>query len=155
SLKFNTIYELPFGKGRRWLTHGFATWVIGGWRLGAIQVYASGLPLAVTRNNPLPIFNGSDRPSITTYDGWLMPVSGRFDPAKDLYLNLAAFPAQLPYVIGNETRYNPKARGFWNKNENVSLSKSFQVTERYRLDFRAEAFNLLNRTIFGNPNSSL
>ncbi len=129
--------------------------MIGGWRLGAIQVYGSGLPLAVTRNNPLPIFNGADRPSVTTYDGWLMPVDGRFDPAKNLYLNIAAFPTQLPYVIGNQTRYNPKARGFWNKNENISLSKTFPVKERFKLDFRGEAFNLLNRTIFGNPNANL
>ena len=91
-LKFNTIYELPLGKGRRWMTRGVLSQVIGGWRLGAIEVYGSGLPLAVTRNNPLPIFNGSTRPSITTYDGWLMPVDGRFDPAKNLYLNIAAFP---------------------------------------------------------------
>jgi hypothetical protein len=154
-LKFNTIYELPFGKGRRWMTRGVLSQAIGGWRLGAIQVYGSGLPLAVTRNNPLPIFNGSTRPSITTYDGWLMPVDGRFDPAKNLYLNIAAFPAQLPYVIGNETRYNPKARGFWNKNENISLSKTFPIKERFKLDFRGEAFNLLNRTIFGNPNANL
>ena len=84
-----------------------------------------------------------------------MPVDGRFDPAKNLYLNIAAFPTQLPYVIGNQTRYNPKARGFWNKNENISLSKTFPVKERFKLDFRGEAFNLLNRTIFGNPNANL
>ena len=154
-LKLNTIYELPFGKGRRWVTHGFANWVVGGWRVGAIQVYSTGLPLGVTRNNPLPIFNGSTRPTITSYDNWFMPVSGSFDPNKDLYLNIAAFPAQLNYVMGNETRLNPKARGFANKNENVSLGKSFPITERFRLDFRAEAFNLLNRTIFGNPSTNL
>ena len=91
-------------------------------------MYGSGLPLGVTRNNPLPIFNGADHSSITTYDGWLMPVDGRFDPGKNLYLNIAAFPTQLPYVIGNETRYNPKARGFWEQmNENISLSKTFPV----------------------------
>ena len=33
-----------------------------------------------------------------------MPVDGNFDPAKNLYLNIAAFPTQLPYVMGNETR---------------------------------------------------
>ncbi|HTS62801.1 MAG TPA: carboxypeptidase regulatory-like domain-containing protein [Candidatus Acidoferrales bacterium] len=153
-LKFNTIYDLPFGKGRRWVTHGFANWVAGGWRLGAIQVYSTGLPLGVTRNNPLPIFNGSTRPVITSYDDWLTPVNGSFDP-KQPYLNIAAFPAQPTYLMGNETRLNPKARGFANKNENVSLGKSFPMTERFRLDFRAEAFNLLNRTIFGNPNTSL
>ena len=155
ALKFNTIYDLPVGKGKRWLTHGIASQVIGGWRLGAIQVYSSGLPLAVTRNNPLPIFNGATRPTITTYEGWRVPLGGDFDPAKDLYLNIAAFPAQLPYVMGNTTRYNPKTRGFAGLNENVSLSKQFPVKERYKLDFRAEAFNLFNRTVFSNPNTNL
>jgi Carboxypeptidase regulatory-like domain len=153
--KMNTIYQLPFGKGRRWLNHGVASWAIGGWRVGAIQLYSSGTPIAVTRNNPLPLFNGSDRPTITTYDGWVNSFSGGFDPAKNLYLNQSVFPQQLPYVIGNETRYNPKARGFWNRNENVSLAKSFQLTERFRVDLRAEAFNMLNRVIFSNPNASL
>jgi hypothetical protein len=39
-------------------------------------------------------------------------------------------------VIGNETRYNPKASGFWNKNENISLSKTFPVKESFKLDLR-------------------
>src|SRR5207247_10923058 len=47
-LKLNTIYELPFGRGKRWLSHGLASWTVGGWKVGAIQVYSTGLPLAVT-----------------------------------------------------------------------------------------------------------
>ena len=46
-------------------------------------------------------------------------------------------------------------RGFPSLNENVSLGKSFGLTERLRLDFRAEAFNLLNRVVFSNPNTNL
>jgi hypothetical protein len=72
-----------------------------------------------------------------------------------LYLSPAAFPAQPTYLLGNATRYNPKVRGFPNLNENVSLGKSFHIRERFRLDFRAEAFNLLNRTVFSNPNTNL
>ena len=70
TLKLNTVYELPFGKGQRWMTHGVLSQVIGGWRLSAIQVYNSGFPIGVTSNNPLPIFNGANRPRVTTYDGW-------------------------------------------------------------------------------------
>jgi hypothetical protein len=42
-----------------------------------------------------------------------------------------------------------------NLNENVSLSKSIRLSERFRLDFRAEAFNLFNRTVFGSPVTNL
>jgi hypothetical protein len=154
AVKLNTIYELPFGQGKRWLTHGVAAQALGGWRISAIQVYASGYPLAVTRNAPMSIFNGVNRPYITTYD-WAASYSGRFDPNKELYLNPAAFPAQPAGALGNATRYNPQVRGFPNLNENVSLGKSFRFTERFHLDFRMEAFNIFNRTVFSNPSTNL
>jgi len=154
-VKLSTVYELPLGKGKRWLTQGIANQALGGWRLTGIQFYASGYPLAITRNAPLPILNGTNRPYITTYEGWQATYTGGFDPNKELYLNPSAFPAQPNFLLGNATRYNPKLRGFPNFNENVSLGKSFSITERVRLDFRAEAFNLFNRTVFSNPVTNL
>jgi hypothetical protein len=154
AVKLNTVYELPFGKGRRWITRGFTSQAIGGWRLSAIQVYASGFPIGVTVNAPMAIFNGVNRPWITNYN-WKSTWSGTFDPAKDTYLNAADFPAQPAGVLGDATRFNPLVRGFPTLNENVSLGKSFNLTERFKLDFRAEAFNLLNRTVFSNPNTNL
>jgi hypothetical protein len=151
--KFNTVYELPFGKGRRWLTQGIANQVLGGWRVSAVQVYSSGFPIGVTRNAPLPIFNGTNRPVITSYD-WKTSWSGDFDPNAGRYLNAAAFPAQPANLLGNATRFNPLVRAFPSFNENVSLGKSFLFTERFRLDFRAEAFNLFNRVVFAAPSGN-
>ena len=153
-VKLNTLYELPFGKGKRWLNGGLANQVLGGWRLSAIQTYNSGFPIGVTRNATLPIFNGSNRPYITSYD-WKTQYSAGFDPGKEAYLNAAAFPAQPTYLLGNATRLNPLVRSFPGLNENVSLGKAFSFTERMRLDFRAEAFNLLNRVVFSSPNTNL
>ena len=113
--------------------------VVGGWRLGAIQQYSSGTPIGVTRNSTLPISSGTNRAYITTYDGW----------------SAAAFPTQPAGLLGNSTRYNPKLRSFPNLNENVSLGKAFPVTEHLRLDFRAEAFNIFNRTVFASPKANL
>src|SRR5262249_26357542 len=119
-------------------------------------VYSSGFPIALGRNNPLPLFNAIDRPAIDTYEGWRAAVQGgKFDPNVDRFLKPAnQFPAQ-PIGFGNATRYNPKVRAFWNKIENISLAKSFRFTESVRADLRGEAFNIFNRTIFGTGNANL
>ena len=62
SIKINTVFELPFGEGRRWLTTGIANQIIGGWRVAVIQAYSSGFPIGVTTNAPLNIFNGDQPP---------------------------------------------------------------------------------------------
>ena len=157
ALKLSTVYELPFGRGKRFLSSsgGLVNTLLGGWRVGGILMYSSGFPVRVTRNNPLPIFNRDTRPDITTYDNWRAPTQGEeFDPAKDRFMDRGVFPAQ-PIGFGNMTRHNPKVRTFPIYNENLSLAKKFALTERLALDFRWEAFNLLNRVRFGTGSTSL
>ncbi len=156
AIKFSTVYDLPFGKGGQWLTSGFLSKVVGGWRVAGIQVYSSGLPIALTRNNALPIFNYSTRPLVDSYDNWRAPLTGSsFDPAVDRFLKPASqFPVQ-PTGFGNATRYNPKVRSFWGRQENVSVARTFHVTEKIRVDVRGEAFNLFNRVIFGTGSTNL
>jgi hypothetical protein len=109
----------------------------------------------LTRNNPLQIFNGATRPTITSYDNWRAPLRGdHFDPAVDRFLNRSAFPVQ-PTAFGNVTRLNPKVRQFPSFNENINVGKSFSLSERRRIDFRWEAFNLFNRVRFGTGATSL
>jgi len=157
SLKLAVLYELPFGRGKKLLTHGFLSHALGGWRLSAIQDYSSGAPIALARNNPLPIFNGATRPLIDTYEGWRAPIAGdKFDPNVDRFLKAKnQFPVQPAAAFGNETRFNPKVRSFWGLTENVSLAKTFRITESVRVDLRGEAFNLFNRTIFSTGNTNL
>jgi len=156
TVKLSTVYDLPFGRGKRWLSSGgIAGKLVGGWRLSGIQVYSSGTPIGVTANASLPIFNGANRPWITTYD-WRAPIAGdSFDPNKDRYLAASAFPTQPVGVLGNAPRRNPGVRVFPGLNENVSLAKTFSVNERFRIDLRAEAFNVFNRVVFGGPQTSL
>jgi hypothetical protein len=81
-------------------------------------------------------------------------VGDSFDPAKDIYLKPAnQFPVQ-PVGFGNATRFAP-IRGFWGASENVSLAKTFHISERMRFDLRGEAFNALNRVVFSSPNTNL
>ena len=156
-LKFSTIYELPFGRGKKWLNNGFASYVLGGWRLSGIQVYSSGTPVQLQRNNPLGTLFGSIRPTIDSYEGWRAPIAGdKFDPNVDRWFKPAnQFPAQPVLQHGNSTKFNPKERAPWNVNENVSIAKSFQLGENRRIDLRGEAFNIFNRTVFAVPNTNL
>ncbi len=151
NIKLNSVFELPFGEGRRWAKTGIANQVIGGWRVAIIQAYSSGFPIRVTTNAPLNIFNGTNRPNVTGAD-WRAPLAGdEFDPRVDRFLNRAAF-VQPVGELGNAPRSNPDVRRFWNLNENVSIAKSIKATRQLDMDIRVEAFNIFNRIVWGEPN---
>ena len=152
SIKLNTVLELPWGEGKRWLNSGMASHVLGGWRIAAVQSYVSGLPIGVTTSAPLPIFNGTNRPNVTGAD-WRGPIEGKeFNPRVDRFLNRAAF-VQPVGQLGNAPRINGDVRRFWNLSENVSLAKTISMTDGLRMDFRLEAFNVFNRIVWGAPNT--
>jgi hypothetical protein len=149
-IKLQTVWELPFGPDRRWLTDGPLSHVLGGWRIAAVQSYSSGTPIGVTSPAPLQIFNRTNRPNVTGAD-WRAPIAGdKFDPLVDKFLNRAAF-VQPVGELGNAPRTNPNVRRFWNKTENVSLAKTVTVSDQFRFDVRMEAFNVFNRIVWGAP----
>ena len=166
-VKLSYVYDLPFGKGKALLNHGVASALFGGWRVAGIQQYVSGTPISVGTTVSFPIFNGTNRATVPTYDGWRAPTKGgKFDPNADTFLQPASFFGAQPTTgFGNETRFNPKMRGWPGFNENFSLARGINLHgEHKRIDFRWEAFNLLNRTQFGplsngsviqNPNFGL
>lgn len=171
NFKLSYIYELPVGKGQRFDLGGVGNALLGGWRVAAIHLYASGQPIAfgTSRTN----FAGAQRisPEVTTYEGWLNSNFGNGDLRNlDITKNDKYFVKACTFVTacdangipiqpvdrpGNLTRYNPKARFDSNLTENLSLAKSFKFTESVKIDFRAEAFNVFNRTVFGGPNTNI
>ncbi len=159
--KFSAVYDLPFGKGRKYATHGPAAWVVGGWRVTSINLYASGTPVGISTSATYPIYAAGDVGStrapacISSYTGW-QSYSGSFDPSVDTFFNKnsASFQASCNH-LGNETRFNPKLRLFPNLTENMSATKSFPIREAMRLEFRAEAFNAFNRVRFGTGSTQL
>jgi len=151
-VKLNYVYELPFGKGRKFLNQkSVASAIAGGWRLSGIQNYQSGTPFGLATTVSFPIFNGGNRPTVTTYDNWRGSIAGsKFDPAVDKFLQPASFfGAQPTDALGTMTRYNPKLRNWPGFSEAFSLARSITIKEQSHLDFRWETFNLLNRTQFG------
>jgi len=148
NLKATYIYELPLGKGKRWLSRGPAAWVLGNWRIAGSHFYASGQPLMLSNSAALGgiLFNGRSAATIATYDGWLAQHKNPDWNGADRFFQPAAFFGPQPNDrAGNVTRHNPKARQRGNFNENYSLAKSFQIRESIRLDLRWEMFNWFNR----------
>ncbi len=149
NVKASYVYELPWGKGRKWLQSGPASVILGGWRLGAIHGYTSGTPVELTNNNNYNIFNGRGAATVSTNEGWTTDLENPDWRGADRFFQPRSFYGPQPADrLGNTTRHNPKARTFPNFNENYSLAKSFAIGEHKRIDFRWEAFNMFNRSRF-------
>jgi hypothetical protein len=155
-LVLSTIYELPFGHGKKFLnTHsrvldGF----LGGWQMNGILSAQSGSPFtAELANGPATINSGPGgnvRPYLVGNPKLASGVQSRVD-----WFNVAAFATPgndgtPAYTFGNAGRNI--LRGPDLANLDFSLFKNFRITERVKLTFRAEFFNLTNHTDFGPPN---
>src|SRR5260370_683929 len=135
NFKMSVVYDLPFGKGKPWLSHGPAAFMLSGLRLSGIAGYSSGQPVGVSTSYSLPINNGRTPAYVTSYDGWRAQTQGgSFDPSKDNFFvpsGTGPFPLQGTGTalngLGNETRYNPKVRLFPSLNENLSIAKTFPL----------------------------
>lgn len=148
NFKLSYIYELPFGKGKKWLPSGPAAWALGNWQIAGSQFYSSGYPLSLSNSAALGsvLFNGRSAATITTYDGWIVNKSNPDWKGNDRFFQPASFFGPQPTDrLGNSTRHNPKARQPVNLNENFSVNKKFLITESVRMDFRWEMFNAFNR----------
>ena len=170
SIKVNYSYELPFGAGKPFLKSGVLSQIVGGWRVAGVHAYASGYPLTVVPGYGLPLFGGDNRITVLDYKDWRAATQGdSFNPLVDLWWDPAKFNPRpvdtvdgiqgykggvLTAEFGNATVRNPYERGPWFLNENISIARTFAI-DRTRLEFRFEAFNLLNRTIWGNPDSNI
>jgi hypothetical protein len=167
--KLNYSYELPFGPGKKFVTDGGFSHLVRGWRVAAIHTYYSGLPLTVLPGYQLPLGAGPNRITVTDYNGWRAGTGGGgFDPFANTWWSVGAF-SRTPTVtvpsgvkggvlnsrFGNATQFNPKARGPWTLNENISIARTFAFTEKLHMDLRWEMFNMLNRVMWGAADSTL
>jgi hypothetical protein len=157
--KLTAAYDVPFGKGKPFLSDGGVLgYMLGNWNLAAFVFAQSGYPLGVVDsgyNNFLS--GGTARPNVLTHD-WRAPISGsEFDPDKDLMLNAAAFQRRTNPTIdpfGNAPRFVGATRMFGRVRENISVTRQFPLfKERTRLEFRWEVFDLFNHHTWSRPDS--
>jgi len=156
------IIELPFGRGKRWWQKGVLAQAFGGWSLSTIATLQSGSPFGVTvSNGPRDLLGDNAdgknlRPNLVGDPN--LPSSQKGTPATGgvigiQWFNPEAFavPAQFTYGTAPRTVMTGPGRA----NFDVAILKSFHFTERYRLQFRFEMFNALNRPQFGVPGNTL
>ena len=148
------VYELPFGRGRRYggNINRFLDAVFGGYRMTAVSRATSGRPVNLTYS-PTAQFSVSG--DIT----YRPNVSGEVvndNPTPNNYFNRAAvtIPTDPSQPFGNATRNSVRGPAFWQAD--LGLHKQFRLYgEHTRLEIRAEAFNVFNRTNFGAPNGNI
>lgn len=150
NLVFNYQWELPFGKGRRWLNKsGFTDYVLGGWIVNGVTTMQSGGPISVgSRNNTTNSFGGGQRPNST---GISSKSEGSTKERIYGWFNPAAFTDAPQFAFGNVGRFLPDNLGPSLQNWDISILKDFTFTERMRLQFRSEFFNAFNKVNFANP----
>ena len=144
------LYELPFARLTASTSRG-SRLLIGGWQFGGILTANSGLPLYLIQSSP---FNGS-RPDYISGSAVLDNYRETLQ-----YVNRAAFQAVptvrlsgVPERNGNLGRGALRAPGLLNLD--LSLAKNLAITERYRLQIRADVFDSLNHTNFTGVSSDV
>ncbi|PYY13184.1 MAG: hypothetical protein DMG60_22475 [Acidobacteria bacterium] len=172
-LTVDSLYEFPFGNGKRFASNipKWLDYVIGGWSSTGIFDYQSG--------EPYTIYSGSQTANTEHVSTAL--VKGPFDPGHlqtvagiegPVMYNVGALittPSDPNFdcrnVIGTATyfcipppgqqgsgRNTAQGPSFWNLDS--GLLKNFKLTERFNIQFRAEAFNVLNHPNFNNPRNA-
>ncbi len=149
-LVVSTIYELPFGNGKRWASGTrWADALFGGWDISSITSFQTGLPLDIrTQTTRTFSFNNQNRPNRIA--------DGNLDSGArtvDRWFDTAAFTNPADFQLGNAGRNVLTAPGFFNLD--ATLGKRIRLTERVRMQLRGEFFNLTNTVNLGAPNNFL
>jgi hypothetical protein len=148
------VYALPVGRDRRFGAHWnhFVDAVLGGWQTNGIVTLQRGTPVTLSASSVCQIFCSGERPNS---NGQNAALSGSVVNRLNEYFNVADFSQPASYTFGDVTRTLPNIRAPGLENLDFSLFKNFLITERVRLEFRAETFNAFNTVQFGGPNGSV
>ncbi len=150
-LHVTNVWDLPFGKGQRWLSRGGpATVLLSGWQVNNVLSLLSGAPFTVTSSG-----SSLDMPGSTQVA----------DQVKSEVRNLGgAGPSQSyfdPFAFQPVTQQRFGTGGFNSLrgpgvvNWDFGVFRAFRAGERVTLQFRAEAFNLSNTPHFSNPGGNV
>jgi hypothetical protein len=145
----SVLYELPFGDGKPFLQTGLGAAIFGGWQLSTIISKSSGFPrtayVGTDRSNT---GGGQDRPNTTGLD----PILPGDQQTIARWLNTDAYVLQPLGTFGNAGRNTFFGPGI--TNVDTSIIRNFRMRSK-TLQFRLEAFNVLNNPIWNDPNTTI
>jgi hypothetical protein len=146
---FSSVYELPFGKGRKWLSSGVAGQVLGGWTVATVTTLQSGAPFTVvTQTNSTNAFSaGSQRADVLRNPN--LPSDAQ---SVQKWFDTSAFAQPGTYQFGNEGRNILRGPGLISVD--ASLLRNFAIAEKKTFQLRGEFLNSINHTNLGLPNST-
>ena len=152
-LAINGIYELPFGRNKRFLNQSrVADYLAGGWKINGITSMISGTPLEVfTASNTLFNYGGAQR---ANWNGKNPSKSGPISKRLNAYFDVSNFSQPAPFTYGSSPRMLGSLRSPGFVSTDLSGIKSIPIHDRVKAEFRAEAFNLFNHPTFGPPDTT-
>jgi hypothetical protein len=145
---FSGSYELPFGRGRKFLSgvQGVSRQLVEGWQLLTLTGLQTGNPFTVSIAQDISNIGTGNRPDRIA--------KGTLDnPSIERWFDASAFRPHQPFTIGNAGRNILIGPGMYNID--FSIFKNFVLTERMRLQFRTEFFNFFNTPQFSIPASNI
>jgi hypothetical protein len=143
------LYQLPIGPGKRWLTSGPASRILGGWGVSGILTLESGIPLTFTANGGTLAAPGN-----TQTPNQIAPIQILHGiNVGHAWFSQASFAQPTGTSFGNLGRNVISGPGYFQLQ--LSLSKDVKINERFNVQLRAESFNLTNTPQFANPTVSL
>jgi hypothetical protein len=149
NLQMSWVYDLPFGSGKRYASKGALKYLASGWQANGVFSMVSGSAFTVTSSNAsLNAPDNSQTANLVLPDVAKLGGIGPNTP----YYNPLAFRAVTTVSFGNSGR--DILRGPRTTNLNCSLFRTFPITERFKLEFRAEAYNIANNPHFSNPSAN-
>jgi len=142
-------YQIPFGPGRQWLTHGVLAHAIGGWEFNGITTFQSGPTLSPgLATNTCVCGNNRSAPNVSGN-----PMTGPQSLGNWFDTSVFSFPAQ--YTIGNAGRGLISGPHLFSTDMNVAKRFALPWREGMNLEFRAEFFNVFNHPNFAAPDVTL
>ncbi len=151
------VWDLPFGKARRWATGGISGAIFGGWQVNGVMSIMSGTPVTITQGAAGNLnAGGSGQVPDQVKDaveilGGIGTGNKYFDTTAFTPVSIAAGETQR---FGNVPR-NDSVRGPGFFNLDMGLFRTFNIAGNMKLQLRAEAINVLNHPNFGNPGGDI
>jgi hypothetical protein len=148
TLQISHYYQFPFGKGHKFLNHGLAAQVFGGFQMSGILSRYSGLPFSIGSSSSI---NAGGQTQSADQINPVVAILGGHDPNTPYFDGTAfANPVTNGVVhLGDTGRNILRGPGFFNINQ--SVSRVFTIKERVKLQILGEAFNAFNHPSFNNP----